>query len=313
MPIIHHPDVRRMLLTMRRQIEAMRGARLSTPRSASIARGAIPTRRRAPRSQARVDLLTPIVKAWCTDLGVEIASLGVQVHGGMGFIEETGAAQHLRDARILPIYEGTNGIQANDLVGRKLARDGGAAAAAFIADGETLAERLAAASGDDAAAIARQLRLGLAALRTATEMLVTRLSEAPRIAAAGASPYMRLFGLVAGGYVMAKVALAAIEKLTQGPQDLAFLHARLVSARFYADHWLSQAPHCCTRRRGGRGNDIPGRRRDLTSPSTHRARLQDARRRKAFEPANFCLHRGGVGPKKRDAQPLSPYAATVGG
>ena len=127
-PIIHHPDVRRMLLAMRAQIEAMRALAYYTA-GADRPRPAPPRRRDARASQRRVDLLIPVVKAWCTDRGVEIASLGVQVHGGMGFIEETGAAQHLRDARIAPIYEGTNGIQANDLVGRKLLRDGGAAAA----------------------------------------------------------------------------------------------------------------------------------------------------------------------------------------
>jgi 3-(methylthio)propanoyl-CoA dehydrogenase len=129
----------------------------------------------------------------------------------MGFIEETGAAQHYRDARILPIYEGTNGIQANDLVFRKLGRDGGAAATAFIEESLALAARLAAQPGDDAAALARQLTLGCEALRAATDVLVAQQKDAPRIAAAGASPYMRLFGLVAGGHVMAKTAIAALE------------------------------------------------------------------------------------------------------
>src|ERR1700732_3817306 len=156
LPIIHHPDVRRMLLWMRTATEAMRALAYYTA-------GMIDQGRRHPEPAARkaaerrADLLIPVVKAWCTDLGVAVASTGIQVHGGMGYIEETGAAQHLRDARIAPIYEGTNGIQANDLVGRKLLRDGGLAARDLLTEMRALDAALAAQPGDDIAAIRRPL------------------------------------------------------------------------------------------------------------------------------------------------------------
>ncbi|MBM3627443.1 MAG: acyl-CoA dehydrogenase [Alphaproteobacteria bacterium] len=240
-PIIRHPDVRRMLMTMRTGIEAARGLAYLAATELDLSRRHPDEAARAAH-QARVDLLIPVVKAWSTDLGVEIASMGVQVHGGMGFVEETGAAQHYRDARILPIYEGTNGIQANDLVFRKLGRDSGAAAESFIAEAREGAAALAAHPGDDAAAIAARLRAGLDALDAATRAMVALQAASPRRAAAGAAPYLRLFGLVAGGHVLARGAIAALAGLAAGPADAAFLRARLASARFYADHWLSQAP-----------------------------------------------------------------------
>jgi alkylation response protein AidB-like acyl-CoA dehydrogenase len=248
-PIIRHPDVRRMLLLMRTGAEASRGLAYLAAVEMDLARRHPDPAARAAH-QARVDLLIPVVKAWSTDLGVEIASLGVQVHGGTGFVEETGAAQHYRDARILPIYEGTNGIQANDLVFRKLGRDGGAAARVFVAETVALAERLGALPGDDAATLAGQLADGARTLHAASEAMATMQKEAPRAAAAGAAPFLRLFGLVAGGHVMAKGAIAALAQLADRPRDADFLRARLVSARFYADHWLSQAPsllHAATR------------------------------------------------------------------
>ena len=240
-PIVRHPDVRRMLMTMRTGIEAARGLAYLAATELDLSRRHPDEAARAAH-QARVDLLIPVVKAWSTDIGVEIASMGVQVHGGMGFVEETGAAQHYRDARILPIYEGTNGIQANDLVFRKLGRDSGAAAASFLAEAREGAAALAAHPGDDATAIAARLRAGLDALDAATQAMVALQSASPRRAAAGAAPYLRLFGLVAGGHVLARGAIAALAGLAAGPADAAFLRARLASARFYADHWLSQAP-----------------------------------------------------------------------
>ena len=234
-PIARHPDVRRMLMTMRSGTEAARGLAYLAAVELDLARRHPDTAQRAAH-QARVDLLIPVVKAWSTDLGVEIASLGVQVHGGMGFIEETGAAQHYRDARILPIYEGTNGIQANDLVFRKLGRDRGAAAFAHIDEVDAAAARLDAQDDAHARAIAGHLSRGARILREATTTLVAQQSTAPRQAAAGAAPYLRLYGLVAGGHAMAIAALAAL-----GRSD-AFAARKLVSARFYADHWLSQAP-----------------------------------------------------------------------
>src|SRR3954451_23151475 len=199
-PIIYHPDVRRMLLSMRAATEAMRAL-------AYFAAAGIDASRRAGageaqfRAQRRADLLIPVVKAWCTDLGVEVASTGVQVHGGMGYIEETGAAQYLRDARIAPIYEGTNGIQANDLVGRKLGRDRGEAARELIAEMRATMAELGGLDG-----IRAPLETAIAALEQATEYLV---GAEPALAAAGSAPYLQLFGTVAGGWLMARLALAA--------------------------------------------------------------------------------------------------------
>jgi alkylation response protein AidB-like acyl-CoA dehydrogenase len=236
--IIEHPDVRRMLMTMKAQVEAMRA--FAYTNAAAIDRA-----KRDPdpsvrdRYQARADLLTPITKAWCTDLGCEIASLGVQVHGGLGYMEETGAAQHFRDARITPIYEGTNGIQALDLVSRKLLRDQGAAATALIAEMGQTAEALAEPSGEALSAIRGALSDGLLARDSATASL---LESGPARAPAVASPYLRLFGTVAGGWLLAHSALAARRRLEANDGgDRAFLEAKIKTARFYADNLLPQA------------------------------------------------------------------------
>jgi alkylation response protein AidB-like acyl-CoA dehydrogenase len=245
LPIIHHPDVRRMLLWMRAATEAMRA--LAYYAAAQIDRG-----RRDPdgaAAQRRADLLIPVVKAWCTDLAVAVASTGIQVHGGMGYIEETGAAQHLRDARIAPIYEGTNGIQANDLVGRKLARDRGEAARELIS--EIWATALEAAGSPDfaLAEIGRALAGAIAPLETATAHLV---AAEPDEAAAGAAPYLTLFGTVAGGWLMARQALAAERRRSAAGSDQAFLDAKRATARFYAEHFLAPAPGCLAAITGGR-------------------------------------------------------------
>jgi 3-(methylthio)propanoyl-CoA dehydrogenase len=227
-----------MLLWMRIATEAMRSI-------AYYAASMIDRSRRHPdqaerwRAQRRADLLIPVVKAWCTDLGVAVASTGVQVHGGMGYIEETGAAQHMRDARIAPIYEGTNGIQAGDLVGRKLARDRGEAATALFAEiGATLAA-LEGADGSDFPAIGQALRAGLAALESATAFLVETDAAS---AAVGSAPYLQLFGIVCAGWLTARQALSANRLLAAGEGDPAFLRAKITTARFYADHFLAQAP-----------------------------------------------------------------------
>jgi 3-(methylthio)propanoyl-CoA dehydrogenase len=231
LPIIHHPDIRRMLLTMRAATEAMRALTYLAAAAIDASRNAAEGEARF-RAQRRADLLIPVVKAWCTDLGVEIASTGVQVHGGVGYIEETGAAQYLRDARIAPIYEGTNGIQANDLVGRKLGRDQGEAARALFAEMRaTLAELGGKAEW---AAMRQGLAEGVCALERATEYLV---GAEPALAAAGASPYLALFGTVAGGWLMARLGLAA-----QGHADIRFAAAKLATARCYAEHYLARAP-----------------------------------------------------------------------
>jgi len=219
LPIIHHPDVRRMLLWMRTATEAMRA--LTYYAAATIDRS-----RRHPEAavrraaQRRADLLIPVVKAWCTDFGVAVASTGIQVHGGMGYVEETGAAQHLRDARIAPIYEGTNGIQANDLVGRKLALDGGETAGALIAEMRQAVEPPEEARATDLAALARPLQEGLAALEAATSLLV---EAKPALAAAGSMPYLQLFGTVCAGWLTARLALAAERRSAENGADAAFL------------------------------------------------------------------------------------------
>jgi alkylation response protein AidB-like acyl-CoA dehydrogenase len=237
--IIHHPDVRRMLLTMKSQVEAMRALVYVT--AAAVDKAA-----RHPQEQERrrqhefVDLLTPVVKGWCTETGVEIASIGVQVHGGMGYIEETGASQHLRDARITTIYEGTTGIQANDLVGRKIVRSNGAAANAVIDTMRALDGELAHASDSTIEDIRRSLTAGVQALQEATAWMLRSQANDPRLPLAASVPYLRLFGLVGGGWQMARAALAAGRRLEDGQGD-AFHEAKLVTARFYAEQILPQA------------------------------------------------------------------------
>ena len=181
-----------------------------------------------------------MVKAWCTELGVEIASLGVQVHGGMGFIEETGAAQHLRDARITPIYEGTTGIQAADLVGRKIGADNGQVMAELIAEINALDDQLAAA--DDAAidAIRKPLRAGAKALQEATDWVVRTLAEQPDVVLAASVNYLMLTGYVCGGWQMARAALIAQERLATGDNS-GFYNSKLITARFYAEQILPRA------------------------------------------------------------------------
>ena len=227
-PIVHHPDVRRMLLWMKAATEAMRA--LAYLAAAAIDAGRTTTGEAQFRAQRRADLLIPVVKAWCTDLGVEVASTGIQVHGGMGYIEETGAAQYLRDARIAPIYEGTNGIQANDLVGRKLGRDRGEAARELIAE---MRASLGELEASELAALRQRLTDATAALDTATAYLVT---AEPALAAAGSVPYLHLCGTVLGGWLMARVAAVALQR-----DDAGLSAAKLATARFYAEHFLARA------------------------------------------------------------------------
>ena len=221
-PILRHPDVRRMLMTMKARIEAMRAL-------CYWVAGLLDRAQRTgdAEAQARVDLMIPVVKAWCSDLGVEIASLGIQVHGGMGFIEETGAAQHMRDSRIAPIYEGTNGIQAMDLVARKLARDGGEALRAQLA--------LMRAGGPD-----ERLAAAIDSVERAARTLLGRLAGEFGAAAAAAVPFCRLLGLATGGWLLARGAAAAERLLAGGAEDREFLEAKRLTARFYIDTLL---PH----------------------------------------------------------------------
>lgn len=238
--IVHHADVRRMLMSMRSQIEAMRALGYYT---AAGIDGALkqPDKEAGRRIQDRVDLLIPIVKAWFTDLGNEIASTGVQIHGGMGFIEETGAAQHLRDARILPIYEGTNGIQARDLVGRKVAKDGGETMLALVAEMRATAEEMKAAPGDDIEAIRAGLAAAADALEDATKWVGQSVKAELVNALAGSVPFLRLAGTALGGWLLARSALVAQNKLAARDGDPAFLEAKLVTARFYAEVILPPA------------------------------------------------------------------------
>ena len=238
--IVHHADIRRMLMTMRAQIEAMRALGYYTAAGIDSA-SKHPDKDTARRTQARVDLLIPIVKAWFTDLGNEIAYLGVQIHGGMGFIEETGAAQHLRDARILPIYEGTNGIQARDLVGRKVAKDSGETMLGLVAEMRTLAQEMAKAPGDDIAAIRVGVQAAADALEDATKWAAQSVKADLVTALAGSAPFLRLAGTALGGWLLARGALVAQSKLAARDGDPAFLEAKLITARFYADVILPPA------------------------------------------------------------------------
>jgi alkylation response protein AidB-like acyl-CoA dehydrogenase len=238
--IVHHADIRRMLMTMRSQIEAMRALGYYTAAGLDSALKT-PDREAGRRIQDRVDLLIPIVKAWFTDLGNEIASLGVQIHGGMGFIEETGAAQHLRDARILPIYEGTNGIQARDLVGRKVTKDGGETMQALVAEMRATADSLKAAPGDDIAAIRAGLAAAADALDDATKWVAETAKGDLVSALAGSVPFLRLAGTALGGWLLAKGALVAQQRLATREGDPAFNEAKLVTARFYAEVVLPPA------------------------------------------------------------------------
>ena len=241
--IIKHPDVRRMVMTMKATVEAMRGLMLIAGEAQDLARhGATPEERQ--RNQGCVDLLTPVVKAWCTDRGTDVADMGIQVHGGTGYIEEAGAAQHLRDGRIASIWEGTNGVQAIDLVGRKLAADGGRPLADFLERMRDLDAELTAGkdtAAGDFSAIGRALGEGVAALAAASDWLGEALERDANGALAGATPYLRMFGTVAGSYVLARSAVAARAKLANGGEDGDFLRAKIATARFYAEQILPQA------------------------------------------------------------------------
>jgi acyl-CoA dehydrogenase len=241
--IIHHPDVRRMLMSMKAQTEAMRA--FATLVSAYLDNALLhPDKTERARNQALFDLLTPVVKGWCTEQCIEIASIGVQVYGGMGFVEETGAAQYLRDARITTIYEGTTGIQANDLIGRKIAYEKGATIKLMIAEMRALDGDLAKVTHPGIAVIRRSLSEGVAALTEATDWLLATFPHNMKAAAAGAVPFLKLFGVVAGGWQLARAALIAKRRLDEGAEDYDFYRAKIGTARFYAEHVLPLAQSC---------------------------------------------------------------------
>ena len=247
-PIIRQPDVRRMLMSMKSQTEAMRALAYVVGASMDGARLHADAAERA-RLGAFVDLMIPVVKGWCTEAAIEVASTGIQVHGGVGFIEETGAAQFLRDARITTIYEGTTGIQANDLIGRKIARDGGGAAKALIAMMRaTEAELRAASAGNgaaDLAAIGAGLSLGITAFGDCVQWLAENYRADIKAVHAGSVPFLKLAGIVVGGWLMARAALIAHQRLAEDAgkslPDRPFYAAKIITARFFSEHVLSQA------------------------------------------------------------------------
>ena len=246
--IIRHPDVRRMLLTMRALTEATRALTYYTAAQLDLARRH-PDPGRRKQAEARHELLTPVVKAWCTDAATEVATLGIQVHGGMGYIEETGAAQHWRDARITPIYEGTNGIQANDLLGRKLLRDKGAAMRDFIAELRVAAGDLA--GNGTTAALAPPFERGIRDLEQATDWLLTNAAADLDAAFAGANAYLHLTGLVAGAWLMSRAALAA----GNGTHRTEFGENKRLTTAFFATNMLPQCGALLAAITGG-GNTV---------------------------------------------------------
>jgi 3-(methylthio)propanoyl-CoA dehydrogenase len=240
--IIHHPDVRRMLMTMRSQIEASRALAYVAAAACDAGHYAIDAETRK-QNMAFYEYLVPVVKGWSTELSLEVTSLGVQVHGGMGFIEETGAAQHYRDARILTIYEGTTAIQANDLIGRKTARDGGTVAKAVLAQVRKTEQALALSTNADLVAIYKQLRTASQALEESVNFIVASFKSDVRAAFSGSVPYLKLTGIVLGGWQMARAAMVAAELVEKNAPatDIDFLRSKIATARFFAEHILSQS------------------------------------------------------------------------
>ncbi len=239
-PIIHHPDVRRMLMTMRAYTEGCRAM-------ASVAAAAYDAAHHHPDAEVRrqnqsfYEFMVPLVKGYSTEMSLDVTSLGVQIHGGMGFIEETGAAQHYRDAKILTIYEGTTAIQANDLVGRKTSRDGGQTAKAIAQQIAQTEAALAKRSSANSQAVARRLKAGREAFEATVDFIVANTSTHPNAAFAGSVPYLMLAGNLMAGWQLARSLIVAEDLLAQG-DDTAFLQAKITTARFYADHLLSKIP-----------------------------------------------------------------------
>jgi alkylation response protein AidB-like acyl-CoA dehydrogenase len=234
-PIIEHADIRRNLMTMKALTQAARAICLVTAKETDVSRRAKDMAERAAAAH-RVALLTPIAKAFSTDIGCEVASIGVQIHGGMGFIEETGAAQHYRDARILPIYEGTNGIQAIDLVMRKLPLEGGKVVAGYIGELQQTVDEVRASNRPEFGRMGERLGEAVAALAEASRWMGGALQKNPEAALAGAAPYLRLFGLAAGGVYLAKGALAAARSGSSAP------HGQPIAiARFFAENLATAA------------------------------------------------------------------------
>lgn len=233
--ISEHEDVKRMLLSMKAQIEAGRALTYEAALNIDLARGG------DAAAQGKVDLLTPLVKAWCTDMALDVTSTGVQVHGGMGFIEETGAAQYYRDARILPIYEGTNGIQAADLVFRKILRDGGAALKVALAEWSGSIRDLKDGKGDDLAVLHDLLEETERMAGKASDTLGVLAKDGPEHVAAVSVPYLKGLAMFAAGVMMGRSALAASRLMERGEGDMEFCEDKILTARFYAEQFLPVA------------------------------------------------------------------------
>jgi hypothetical protein len=239
--IIHHPDVKRMLMTMRAYTEGCRSM-------AAVAAAAFDAAHHHPDAAVRkenaafYDFLVPLVKGYSTEMSLEVTSLGIQVHGGMGFIEETGAAQYYRDAKILTIYEGTTAIQANDLVGRKTARDGGRGARAIAAQVQTTEVELVERGSAQSLAVAKRLTAAREAFVDVVDFIAANTRSNPNAAFAGSVPYLMLAGNLMAGWQMARALLVAEDQLATGTEEAAFMQSKITTARFYADHILGRAP-----------------------------------------------------------------------
>ncbi|MCB0958394.1 MAG: acyl-CoA dehydrogenase, partial [Acidimicrobiales bacterium] len=250
--IVEHPDVRRMLLTMKAYTESMRLMCFKVAEQIDVLRyGADePTRTEA---QEMVDLLIPLTKSYCTDLAETVTSIGMQVHGGMGYIEETGAAQHYRDTKITQIYEGTNGIQAMDLVGRKLPMRAGGVYQDQVGRMRATVEELAGA-GDDLAVVHRELEAAIGALEDATGWILSEGLADPVQALSAATPYQRLFATTVAGWLMALQGLAAKRSIDAGAADASLAEVKLVTARFFAEHLLPQVHGLVAPVKAGKGD-----------------------------------------------------------
>jgi len=239
-PIIHHPDVKRMLMTMRAYTEGCR-ALASVAAAAYDAAHHHPDAETSKQNQTFYEFMVPLVKGYSTEMSLEVTSLGVQVHGGMGFVEETGCAQYYRDARILPIYEGTTAIQSNDLVGRKTARDGGQSAKALAAQVQATEAALTATGTPDALAVAKRLAAARQAFLDVVDFVAGNTKAHPNDVFGGSVPYLMLTGNFMAGWQLARALLVAQEQIAKG-NDVAFMQAKIVTARFYADHILTKTP-----------------------------------------------------------------------
>jgi alkylation response protein AidB-like acyl-CoA dehydrogenase len=239
-PIIHHPDVKRMLMTMRAYTEGCRAM-------ATVAAAAFDAAHHHPDAQTRKDnqtfyeFMVPLIKGYSTEMSLEVTSLGVQVHGGMGYIEETGCAQYYRDAKILTIYEGTTAIQANDLVGRKTSRDGGQSAKALARQIEATESLLVACGNTDAVVVARRLKAARESFLDVVSFVAGNSKASPNAVYSGSVPYLMLAGNLMAGWQLGRALLVAVEQIAQGV-DVPFMQAKITTARFYADHLLTKAP-----------------------------------------------------------------------